>query len=42
MPDISGNRLAIRIRFQLWTPGLPPSDYTGDQPYSMMLVPVGL
>ncbi|MDQ6993467.1 MAG: hypothetical protein Q9M31_08315 [Mariprofundus sp.] len=42
MPDISGNRLAIRIRFQLWTPGLPPSDYDGEQPYSMMLVPVGI
>jgi len=42
MPDISGNRLAIRIRFQLWTPGEAPSDYNGDQPYSMMLVPVGL
>ena len=42
MPDISGNRLAIRIRFQLWTPGSPPCDYDGDQPYSMMLVPVGM
>jgi len=42
MPDISGNRLAIRIRFQLWTPGSPPTDFEGDQPYSMMLVPVGL
>jgi len=41
MPDISGNRLAIRIRFQLWSPGEPPSDYDGDQAYSMMLVPVG-
>jgi len=42
MPDISGNRLAIRIRFQLWSPGSPPCDFEGDQPYAMMLVPVGL
>jgi len=42
MPDISGNRLAIRIRFQLWSAGSPPQDVAEDQPYSMMLIPIGL
>ncbi|TLS68935.1 hypothetical protein FE236_09655 [Mariprofundus erugo] len=41
MPDISGNRLAIRIRFQIWSPASPPRDCEEDQPYKMMLVPVG-
>jgi len=41
IPDISGNRLAIRLRFQHWMPGQPPADYNEDIPYSMMLVPVG-
>ncbi len=41
VPDISGNRLTIRLRFQQWTPGQPPADYTEDIPYAMMLVPVG-
>ncbi|NWF38273.1 hypothetical protein F3F96_03875 [Mariprofundus sp. NF] len=41
IPDISGNRLAVRVRFQQWLPGEPPKDYKEDQPYSMMLVPIG-
>jgi len=41
IPDISGNRLAIRIRFQQWLPGKEPKDLTDDQPYSMMLIPLG-
>lgn len=41
VPDISGNRLTIRLRFQQWPPGQPPVDYTEDIPYAMMLVPVG-
>ena len=41
IPDISGNRLAIRIRFQQWLPGEQTKDYTEDQPYSMMLIPIG-
>jgi len=41
VPDISGNRLTIRLRFQQWPPGQPPADYTEDIPYAMMLVPVG-
>ena len=41
IPDISGNRLAIRLRFQRWLPGESPVDYTEDVPYAMMLVPIG-
>jgi len=41
IPDISGNRLAIRIRFQQWLPGEATRDYKQDQPYSMMLIPIG-
>jgi len=41
IPDISGNRLAIRLRFQRWLPGLPPQEIHDDQPYARMLVPVG-
>ena len=41
IPDISGNRLAIRLRFQRWLPGLPPQDISEDQSYARMLVPVG-
>jgi len=41
IPDISGNRLAIRIRFQQWLPGQEAKDVSEDQPYAMMLVPVG-
>jgi cell division FtsZ-interacting protein ZapD len=41
IPDISGNKLAIRLRFQLWNPGQSPQDVSEDQPYAKMLVPVG-
>ena len=41
IPDISGNRLAIRLRFQQWLPGQPPQEIHDDQPYARMLVPVG-
>jgi len=41
IPDISGNRLAIRLRFQRWPAGQSPCDYTEDIPYAMMLVPIG-
>lgn len=40
VPDISGNRHAIRLRFQRWRPGLPPADVTEDLPYMLMLVPI--
>jgi len=40
IPDISGNRLAIRLRFQQWLPGQPARQVQEDVPYSMMLVPV--
>ncbi len=41
IPDISGNKLAIRLRFQRWGPGEAPSTYNDDIPYDMMLVPIG-
>jgi len=41
IPDISGNRLAIRLRFQRWRAGQAPEDYTADIAYAMMLVPIG-
>ena len=41
IPDISGNRLAIRLRFQLWSPGQAPQDVSESQPYAKMLIPVG-
>lgn len=41
IPDISGNRLAIRLRFQHWAAGKPPSDYEQDLPYAKMLIPIG-
>ena len=40
VPDISGNRHAIRLRFQHWRPGEPPADVTEDLSYKMMLVPI--
>lgn len=40
IPDISGNRLAIRLRFQQWLPGQPVHQVQEDVPYSMMLVPI--
>jgi len=41
IPDISGNKLAIRLRFQRWSAGEAPIDYNEDTPYRMMLVPIG-
>jgi len=41
IPDISGNKLAIRLRFQLWNPGQPAQDVSEDQSYTKMLIPVG-
>jgi hypothetical protein len=38
-PDISGNRVAIRVRFQQWPPGEAAHDITETISYSMMLVP---
>ncbi len=40
IPDISGNHLAIRIRFQRWLPGEVAQTVTEDVPYHAMLVPV--
>ncbi len=40
IPDISGNKLAIRLRFQRWLPGQPPMELSDDQPYTMMLIPI--
>jgi len=40
IPDISGNRLAIRIRFQSWLPGQAAIPIREDVPYHAMLVPV--
>jgi hypothetical protein len=39
-PDISGNRLAIRIRFQRWSPGQASEPVLEDVLYHAMLVPV--
>jgi hypothetical protein len=38
-PDISGNRVAVRVRFQQWPPGETAHDFTDTISYSMMLVP---
>jgi len=40
VPDVSGNHLVIRLRFQLWSPGLPAKAVQEDVPYCAMLVPV--
>lgn len=40
IPDISGNRLAIRIRFQSWLPGQAATRIQVDVPYHVMLVPM--
>ncbi len=40
IPDISGNRLAIRLRFQSWLPGQPAVSVQEDVPYCAMLVPI--
>jgi hypothetical protein len=41
IPNVSGNRLAIQLRFQQWRPGEPARAVTENQEYAMMLVPVG-
>jgi cell division FtsZ-interacting protein ZapD len=38
-PDISGNRVAVRVRFQQWPPGEAARDVTNTIDYAMMLVP---
>ncbi|MDQ6957563.1 MAG: hypothetical protein Q9M24_00450 [Mariprofundaceae bacterium] len=40
IPDISGNRLTIRIRFQSWLPGQAAMPMQEDVPYHAMLVPI--
>jgi len=40
MPDLSGNRIAVRVRFQSWAPGKSIRQLEDDVPYHMMLVPV--
>ncbi|OIQ04278.1 MAG: hypothetical protein AUK36_00535 [Zetaproteobacteria bacterium CG2_30_59_37] len=40
IPDISGNRMAIRLRFQCWQPGKPAMAAEQDVPYQAMMVPV--
>lgn len=40
IPDISGNRLAVRVRFQSWLPGQSAMPAEADVPYQLMLVPV--
>lgn len=40
LPDLSGNRLAIRVRFVQWLESNTKSHHEQDQPYQMMLVPV--
>ncbi len=40
IPDVSGNRHAIRLRFQRWQTGEAPAEVSDDQPYVMMLIPV--
>ncbi len=38
-PDISGNRVAVRIRFQQWPPGKSVQDVIDNIRYAVMLVP---
>ncbi|MDQ6960047.1 MAG: hypothetical protein Q9M27_03370 [Mariprofundaceae bacterium] len=40
IPDISGNRLAIRIRFQSWPPGHAAIPIQVDVPYHAMMIPI--
>jgi len=40
-PECSGNRLAIRVRFQQWKAGAAACDVEDDLPYRVMLVPIG-
>lgn len=39
-PEFSGNRLAIRMRFQAWKAAEPQTVIEEDIPYRMMLVPI--
>ncbi|MDQ6968356.1 MAG: hypothetical protein Q9M14_06725 [Mariprofundaceae bacterium] len=39
-PEFSGNRLAIRMRFQTWIAAEPQTIVEEDIPYRMMLVPI--
>jgi len=40
VPDISGNRMAVRLRFQSWLPGKSATQVEEDVPYQAMMVPV--
>ncbi len=40
IPDISGNHLVIRIRFQSWLPGQAAMPIQADVPYHAMMVPI--
>ncbi len=40
IPDISGNHLTIRIRFQSWLPGHEAAPMQVDVPYHAMMVPI--
>ncbi|MDX8401029.1 MAG: hypothetical protein R8K47_00200 [Mariprofundaceae bacterium] len=41
MPEISGNRLAIRLRFLRWRTGAEAVPLDAPQRYALMLVPIG-
>lgn len=41
MPEISGNRLAIRLRFLRWRAGEGPAPLDAPQRYGLMLTPIG-
>lgn len=41
VPECTGNRLAIRVRFQQWVAGEAPHDVDNELPYKTMLVPIG-
>lgn len=41
VPECTGNRLAIRVRFQQWKAGEAAHDVDHDIPYHAMLVPIG-
>jgi len=40
VPDISGNHMLIRLRFQSWLPGKPAAPVVEDVAYQSMLVPI--
>jgi hypothetical protein len=40
-PECSGNRLALRVRFQQWKAGEAACDVEYDLPYYAMMVPIG-